>query len=478
MQKLRLIRILRSLDSKEIKRFRQYVHSPSQTIHKDTIRLFDLIVEHYPDFDSKQLDRKIVFSHLYPNKPFRDQRLRSLRMYLLDLLLEFITELAMERNQLVKQPFKLKALAMRNLSKDFEQSLEKERTLLEDYPYRDADYFLAKYHLEDEALAYQMAKKRWANEQQHAVIQSLDHFYLAEKLRYGLSVMNMQGFFNIEKEIPMFEELINYCKAHLEELPTIIQTYFHLLLLNIAEENNQLHYIALKELGFHNYHSFPPNDWLNIYYSMINYCHQCYLSGETNFLSEMLDIYAIMLERKLLLEDDVLSTHHYKNITTLGLRLGKYEWTETFINDYKPYISPQFREGIYSYNMANLLFHQQKYQQVLRLLHRIDFIDPFYRISYHILQLKVYYECNESEALLSLCESFRTFVRRKKELSSTVKRSYINFAQFVRALFMLKIGLDKRPNKLAAKIEKSQALTERQWVMEKLNEMNTEASAQ
>ncbi|RMG24332.1 MAG: hypothetical protein D6730_12875 [Bacteroidetes bacterium] len=474
VKNLRLIRILQTLSPAEMRKFKKYVCSPVHNQHKDTIRLFELLHQYYPDFESEELDRHAVFSSLFPNRPYDDQKLRSLRKYLFDLLIDFITDLEIEQYPLVRQSYKLKALHYRHLEKEFIQYLKKERKQLEAYPYRNADYFLAKYFLEDEVLVYQMSKSRWAMDQPQSVIQALNHFYLSEKLRYCVSMMNIQQIFKVEKEIPMYEEVVQYCRNHLASLPPIIQAYYHLLSLNQEEDAHQ-HFVVLKQLGQTQFTSFPSDDWINIYYSMINYCHHRYLAGDIGFLSEMLDLYAVMLERKLLLEDGFLSTHNYKNITTLGLRLGKYEWTESFIETYKDYIQPQFRQGIYSYNLAHLYFYQQKYRQALRLLNQIDFIDTFYRISYNILQLKIYYECNEAEALLSLCESFRTFIRRKKELTASVKKSYTNFAKYVRALFMVKIGIDKRADKLKDKIENCDALTERQWVLQKLADLSHKA---
>lgn len=450
------------------------MHSPFFVTHKDTIRLFEDIAHFYPELDTPQLEREQVYARLFPDRPYDDAHLRTLRKYLLQHLYRFLIEIELEMNELTQNYLKLQALSRRELEKDFLSILEKERSQLHRFPYRNADYFLNQFQLENTALVYGFTHSRWAKKEQEALISALDHFYLAEKLRFCCSVMNVRNVFSEEGEIPLLQEIMAYCETHQHELPTIVQAYYHLLSLSTSETPHP-HYEALRKLATGDFGQFPPDDWVNIYYAMINYCNHLYRTGELAYLREMFDLYKEMLERNLLLEEGILATNNYKNITTLGLRLGEYEWTAHFIESFKEKIEPEFREGVYNYNMAHLYAYQGEYSKALRHLQLIDFIDPFYRMSYNILLLKIYYECYEVEALLALCESFRAFVRHKKELSKTHQLAYINFARFTRALFMIKIGRDKKPEKLKAQIEACEALIERQWIMEKLEDLMVQA---
>ncbi len=467
MRNSKLFRHFNTLSPSDFKQFERFMHSPFFGSHRDTLRLFEDLANYYPDLDRPELDRVSVYARLFPDKPYDDGHLRTLRKYLLQQLYRFFIQAELADSVLMQQSLKLQALAKRDLDADFMSNLNKERRQLKAFPYRNADYFLGQFQLENSALVFGYTTSRWAQKDQEVLIHALDHFYLAEKLRFCCSIMNVRNVFSKEGEIPLLDEILKYCKSQEHKLPSIVTAYYHLLSLSTAEEP-KVHYEALRHLAHETFDQFPPDDWVNIYSALINHCNHLYRTGELNYLREMFDLYQEMLERNLLLEGGKLATNNYKNITTLGLRLGEYRWTETFIQDYKEKIDPEFQEGVYNYNMAHFYAYQAKYSQALKHLQQIDFIDPFYRMSYNMLLLKIYYECNEIEALLALCESFRAFVRHKQALSKTHQLAYINFAKFTRALFRLKIGIDKKPEKLKVKIENCEVLIERQWILEKL----------
>lgn len=459
----------------EFERFDQFVHAPFFSSHQDTIRFFELLAPHFPQLEADALEDEAVFAHLYPGQPYDNTKVRTLRKYLLELLRQFMVQLELEGDELTWQTLHRQALAARRLDKDFSSSIKRERKRLDAFPYRNAEYFLRLFQLENAALAYGYVQgNRWAHKDQQRVTDALDAFFLAEKLKFCCSVMNVRNVFGTDAEIPLLDEVMAHCRAQENGLPVIVEAYYRLLQL-LAGQAPESTYPSLRQLANEHFDRFPTDDWLNIYYAMINHCNQQYRAGKAAYLREMLELYQEMLHRNLLLEDSYLGTNNYKNITTLGLRLGEWTWTRAFIHTYKAFIHPDYQEGVYNYNMAHWHAYQEEFPKALRHLQMIEFIDPFYRMSYNMLLMKIYYECEEAEALLALCESFRAFVRHKKELTKSHQQAYLNFIKFTRALFLLKIGLDKRTQALEQKVAACEVLIERDWIEEKLNQLRTAA---
>jgi hypothetical protein len=52
MEKSKVIDIFRTFSPDELKRFRDFVHSPFHNKNKNVIRLFEILKKYYPDFES------------------------------------------------------------------------------------------------------------------------------------------------------------------------------------------------------------------------------------------------------------------------------------------------------------------------------------------------------------------------------------------------------------------------------------------
>ncbi|RMG20780.1 MAG: hypothetical protein D6730_19185 [Bacteroidetes bacterium] len=472
MHNSKLIQIMRTLSAAELARFDKYVHSPFFTVHDDTIRLFEEVYATYPAFEPEALDAERVYARIYPGAAYNDGRMRTLRKYLLKLLLGFLGQVELEKNSLELDRYQVQALYKRGLDKYFLKQMEDAERKLEEFPHLNADYFKYRFQLAQLRIEHQVTREsRWAPRERTEALQALDHYYLAEKLNYASAlIMNRAVFEDGNTLPPLLKEVLQYCEQELPELPLVVQAYFHLIQVMVSPQHVQ-HYRALRKLLGLPHHGFEPHDLLNIYSFLINYCNQQYRKGAEQFLTEMFELYREILPVGLLFDNNMTASHHYKNITTLGLRLGEYEWTEEFIETYKNHIATEYRQGVYNYNKAHLLAYRRDFSGALKHLRQVNFIDPFYRISYNLLLLKIYYECEEVEPFYALCTSFQTFMRRKKKLSASEREIYLNFIKFAKALFQIKTGEHHQAARVRKRLEACHKLIEQKWLMEKLEEL-------
>jgi hypothetical protein len=84
--------------------------------------------------------------------------------------------------------------------------------------------------------------------------------------------------------------------------------------------------------------------------------------------------------------------------------------------------------------------------------------------------MKTYFELNEYQPLLSLKESFRILLRRKKLISEQNKTNYDNFARFTMKLFRINVSDRKALNRLKNEITNTGNIADKSWIMEKLQE--------
>jgi hypothetical protein len=111
----------------------------------------------------------------------------------------------------------------------------------------------------------------------------------------------------------------------------------------------------------------------------------------------------------------------------LGLRLQKFAWTEPFIKKYTDILEEEYRLNAFNYSLADLSYHKQEIPTALTHLRELEFTDIFFTLDAKIMLLKIYYDNEEEEALLSLLTSFKIFLKRNKLILNEVRSTYENF---------------------------------------------------
>ncbi len=218
----------------------------------------------------------------------------------------------------------------------------------------------------------------------------------------------------------------------------------------------------------------PRQDCSDLYTFAYNYCIRRINQGDSGYQDELFELYKKGLASGMLLKNNLLSEWDYKNIATLGCSLKAYEWTENFLRQYKDYIPAHQRENAYSYNLANYYYHQKMYDKTLQTLLHVQFTDVKYHLNSNFLLLRTYYALHDTEALLSLIETFRIYVIRNQKITTDQKRSYTNFVRFAKKLVQLrhnastfsKKALREKLDALALKVESTENVINRIWLLE------------
>ena len=170
-------------------------------------------------------------------------------------------------------------------------------------------------------------------------------------------------------------------------------------------------------------------------------------------------------------EKDKIDFQHYKNIIGIGLKVKEDFWVEQFIQNYTQYIVEDKRENAKNYNLAKLYFSQKKYYQVIEQLREVQFANHIYALNGKTILLKTYYELQEYQALDSLIDSFRIYIRRNKLLSNEAKQQHLNLLRFTKKLSGIlprdKISIEKISNQ----INTCKALAGKNWILEKVAEL-------
>ena len=257
-----------------------------------------------------------------------------------------------------------------------------------------------------------------------------------------------------------------------------IENYLNIFKLFDNPENEEL-YEKCKNSLKGSIRLFPSIEQKSLYESLINYCVGRINAGNNRFMTELFNLYKMLLKKDILLESGYLSQWTYLNISTLAQRLNKFSWTESFLKDYKDKLPDEHQENAFITSSANLHFSKGEYKEALFLLHQVEFVDISYALTAKSVLLKSYYELMEVESFPHLVKSFQDYIRRNKLMSDSAKTIYSNSIKYTRTLFDLKLKIEA--NKRSVEVEKldnlrSKILEEKNmgninWILEKLEDL-------
>ena len=131
-------------------------------------------------------------------------------------------------------------------------------------------------------------------------------------------------------------------------------------------------------------------------------------------------------------------------------------------------LAEEFREGSVFFNLARLEYGRQNYDQALRYLQQAYPKDLVNQLILKTIQLKIYYETEELDLLDSHLESFRPFIRRRA-VSDYHRTTFSKVISFTRKLLSLPLGKNTQHQELIEAIKQEPILSERAWLLSKLN---------
>lgn len=376
-------------------------------------------------------DRESLHRRLFPGKPFREQDLYTAFSDLLGYTRTFLALESLERNPGQRDLLYIEELEHREVTPFL---LEKKAYLRqwEKQPLRNGAKHLDLFLLHDAADRDFMKKqKREYDEALQEKINALDVFYFSTKLREACEVMNRHNIIGEKYSLRFIREIVEFTDA-VPELASQPAIAVYATIWKMITTQQPEYFFGLKEMFRGQMKAFPVAEARNIVNYCLNYCIRRINTGEEDYLREAFDLYMFQLETQIIFDGRFMTQWDFKNIITVGIRLKKYDWTEKFIHDYKDRIEPAFRENAWNYNLANLYYEKREFRKAIRILNGVDFTDIYYTLSARSLLLKIYYEQEDFDSLISLADSFKTFLQRNQKMSAYQKTVHLNLVRFIR----------------------------------------------
>jgi len=471
MIKSQLVELLRNFDKKEIRDCRKWLNSPYHNQRQDVIDLFEYFFSKKYINKDKKLSKEIVFSYLFPKEKYDDAKIRQTMYFLLKVVEDF-----MIYNRIKNEEIRNKVILAeiyreeKKLNKYASKSLDLANNLLEKEAHKDIEFHWNSYLIRREEVDFTTEHGRFDGTEKF--IQSLKAFdlnYAAIKFRdLCVSFFDKNVKLNDieEKIISVFSEYADQINP--SDYPAVV--IYHQLYKILQNPNDEL-FESLGTMTIRYKSDFNDDDKRNIFLLIINHCIRQMNSGKRQYLKEAFTFYKIAIEDQFFIENGILDRYLFRNIVTAGVALKEFDWVFNFIHDYQKFLEEEYRESYVSFCLSSLYFRQGDYKKAMQLLAQYEQDDVLLNLNSKVMLIRMYYELDEINALESLLGSTKVYLRRKKGVSEGYRVAYSNIIKYTQKLLRVNPYDKEKKAKLREEIQAANPLIEKQWFLERLEQL-------
>jgi hypothetical protein len=467
--KTKLISILKTFSKGELVKFKSFAGSYYESSDGKILRLLDEVIKYYPEFENKSITKKQLFAVIYPKQRYNDATIRKLISYLTKLAEEYLIHQNVKRDNFAKDLHLLKELSFRNADNLFEQQARLTEKKIKKYPH-DAAFYYNRFKLLNAINSYYAIRKRSKavdNYQREA--DSFFHFFFVEALNIYMYLINEKTISNREFNLILFNEVTTHLRDNSYTEVSSIPVYYNCLMVLLTEDEK--YYRALREIQKSLDYKIQSNELEISYIVLQNYYVAKVKKGITKYRQDAFELQKEVISRGFHLSGDRIHIFTFLNIVSEAVSMGETNWAEVFIKENRKLLEPEYEFDAVSLSYAKCEFSRREYEKALTRLGKINMEYSHFKLSVRTLMLMIYYELGSFDPAISMLDSYKHFITRDKMLPKVDMQNRIEFAKHFKEIINLKTGMSNDIDSVKMSIESTGSFAEKQWVLEKLNEL-------
>ncbi len=466
MRELKFLQILNQLSRSYRSRLTDFFVSPYCNKDPHLIRFLHAVLASN-ESNPMEIDKYAIWDQVFEGANFNDSKWRQLSHDFIKAVHQFLIFESVKQNKFKSNNLLLTLLAREEFTSIYNSSISSAEKDFEKFNSLSSEFFYEKFDFEKniyEIKNYEVNMEVESNIRR--IHENLDLFYLTEKLKQLVNIVTRRNFLNTNLDIPLEKEVIDIINAYnLLEHPGI-EIYYKFYRLKSSDSEHD--YYELKNKIYERIHLFFLEDAVDVLKEIINYCSLKINLGKIGYAEDALNFYKFGLKNNYIFPNNKFNPGDFLNIVIYGIRTKEFTWTENFIEEYQKIIPTNQRKTLVTFSLARLYFNQSKYDEVIEKLRDVEFDEITYNLDSKVLLLATYYEVNESQAMMSLADSFRTFLtRHEKDITADKKQRYTNFIKFIKKLSRAKYQDKKAKQKLLEEINKTPGVVNQGWLVSK-----------
>lgn len=476
MKNTKLTAVLKTFSKSEIVKFKDFVNSPYFNKNTNVIKLNEVILDYFPDFDSEKFTEENIFKKLFGKEKYNYFKIKNLISDLYQISLTYLKIIANNKKGIENDINLLNELHERQLDNLFiqkEKQINRELNSL----IKDEFYYLKQYQLARVNTSHFKFKKSGYS---FNLIQNEYDIYLQYTLivllRNYSKMLTNKNHGNIEFKMEMFENVWEYVKdKEFKDIPSA-GIYRQMIALELSrDEKDYRSLIKLKE----KYEKNLSDE--DIYYILLvanSYSAYRLKLGDESFYNDRFSAFKEMVDRKIQLPNYILFVN-FINTYTSACMIGEYKWAEDFMKRFSDGIFPaEEKDNTVNYCLAFLSYRLKEYDKALEYFSKTNFKLFIMKVMVKSYTLRIFYEKNMHEQTFSAIDAFRHYLKSEKLIAEEQKAAHYEFLKHVTELTKLKLENIKENNidldflRKQIKEMSSNPLGAKNWLIEKSEKFN------
>jgi hypothetical protein len=460
MYKSKLTELIKTLDSNHIETARKWVNSPVHNRHKDVVKLFDFLFTRQ-NLTALSLNKKRVFSYIYPGREFDDLRLRHLMTLSVNILENFVSFSVQSDNKFEKNIALVRYCRLHkteNLSNKYLRKVirEQEKSILHS---KNTHY--QGYKLSKEIISSSENENPSKNLKQ--LFHHHSHIFILETLQLAINNFSITEE-NIE-EIPFLDIILSEIKAGAYKDSPLVKLYYSCFILLNKPLSFKL-FRDLKKDILDQKNVIELSEQTELFSFIIGFCIERLDSKKHNYLIELFDLYESGLESGIFLDSRGFNPEIYQDILSTSLALKNHVRAASFVNKHTSLLPKKLQAQFNRYARAMLLYSKGVYKSAAMLL-AADFADIRLKFASGALLLKIHYENNAGNDFETASKRFITLIKSKTTPTELVNK-YYGFIETATAFHSEKGKKQQQKIIKESLKDKNLLLSERLWLQNQL----------
>jgi hypothetical protein len=451
MKDVQLINLLKSLSEAEFEEFERFLDSPFYNSSETIKQLFVILKKFYPFFTSPDYDKKKVFAELFPEKAYNNLLINEYYHLLSNLVVEFIKQSVIKRNELNNNIELLNEYRMRGLKSNFNKLVKKIEEKLKNDKFDNttlsavSNFEAAKINARMTFDAHKINKQiEEISKEYQTYLTALINVTVSEYLSLNFNFQNVVHSYNLKSENlfnklendKIFYKLYEYVKEQ-NPYDYLFQINLDLadLLKNPQEKSK---YYSSKKLIFENKEKYNKSELLHYLIFLTTYCINMAYSPLTRkeFSNEYVELEFFVLREKLFMNQktNYLSNLSFRNLLIMIVNLKETEKINELI-EYSIYLRPEHRLDFKNFAKSNYYCLTHSYSEAQKYVKKIIPEDKQLELDVNFLNLKILFEVKDYLKGIETINRVRRLVNYNSHLSLDRKKKYRVFLNYLEKLF-------------------------------------------
>ena len=475
MIQTKLISLLKEFSEDEMKQFSLFLASPYFNQSEKLLKFFRLLEPHHPLFDSKKLEKEKLYTALHGKSKYNDSTMRELISDLFKLAKTFLSHEGLQKDALAGSVIRYKWLFDHQIDKLAHAELEQRSTMLDNYVQHDDYYYYQRWlydlhKFEEVSEKFRSAEHKLIREfDVFTHIHSLNRDFLVNSFMMHNYLLTLARMFKFPVEETLMNLLVELAQPYINKSDAVFDIYFNIF--QLTRTFDEKYYFQLRDRFLEYDKSVPKVILAEAGISLENYCTRKIREGDDYYSHETMRIFRFEVEHDLHQSNGKLSYTFYMNVATRGSATGDLDWSENFIETQKENLPEEYRDEVYNYAKAQILFGRRKFEEALRMAITCNITFLFSKIMIRTMVARIQYELGMMDAMKNELDTLPHHL--KDERLPEERRQF--FQQLVHKLKQL---ADLRESytrqkwvQLTDEVEQMKGLSNRTWFTEKLKEM-------